>query len=139
MTPQQLAAIHAECFTVQRPWSAEEFADMLDAETVFMCAQPDGFALARIAGPEAELLTLAVRPAAQGKGLGRQLLRQYEAEARRRGATEAFLEVAVDNEAAIHLYRSVGYEDAGRRKDYYQGPQGSRISCLVMRKELAAV
>lgn len=137
MTPQQLAAIHAECFTVPRPWSAEEFADMLGTESIFLCAQPEGFALGRIAGPEAELLTLAVRPAEQGKGLGRQLLRQYEAEARKRGATEAFLEVAVHNDAAIHLYRSEGYADAGWRKDYYEGPTGSKISCLVLSKELA--
>jgi ribosomal-protein-alanine N-acetyltransferase len=133
MTSQQLAAIHAECFTVPRPWSAEEFADMLG-----LCAQPDGFALGRVAGPEAELLTLAVRPAEQGKGTGRQLLRQYEAEARKRGATEAFLEVAVDNDIAIHLYRSEGYTDAGWRKDYYEGPTGTKISCLVLRKELAS-
>jgi ribosomal-protein-alanine N-acetyltransferase len=138
MTSQQLAAIHAECFTVPRPWSAEEFADMLGAENIFLCAQPDGFALGRVAGPEAELLTLAVRPAEQGKGTGRQLLRQYEAEARKRGATEAFLEVAVDNDIAIHLYRSEGYTDAGWRKDYYEGPTGTKISCLVLRKELAS-
>lgn len=137
MTPQQLAAIHADCFTVPRPWSAEEFADLLDADTTFLCAQDDGFALGRTAGPEAELLTLAVRPAEQGKGLGRKLLRQYESEARKRGATEAFLEVAVDNAPAIHLYRSEGYADAGWRKDYYEGPTGVKISCLVLRKELA--
>ena len=137
MTPQQLAAIHAECFTVPRPWSAEEFADLLASDTTFLCAQPDGFALGRTAGPEAELLTLAVRPAARGKGLGRQLLRQYEAEARKRAATEAFLEVAVDNDAAIHLYRSEGYRDAGWRKDYYEGPTGSTVSGLVLSKELA--
>lgn len=137
MTPQQLAAIHAACFTVPRPWSEEEFAELLDSSNVFQCALPEGFAIGRIAGPEAELLTLAVHPKEQGKGLGRQLLRQYEAEARRRGATEAFLEVAVNNDPAIHLYRSEGYADAGWRKDYYEGPAGIKISCLVLRKELA--
>ena len=137
MTPQQLAAIHAECFTLPRPWSAEEFTDLLKSRNIFQCNLPSGFALGRVAGPEAELLSLAVRPAEQGKGLGRQLLRQYEAEARRRGATEAFLEVAVDNDAAIHLYRSEGYADAGWRKDYYEGPTGAKLSCLVLRKELA--
>lgn len=137
MTPQQLAAIHAECFTLPRPWSAEEFTELLKSANVFQCALPAGFALGRVAGPEAELLTLAVRPAEQGKGIGRQLLRQYEAEARKRGATEAFLEVAVDNAPAIHLYRSEVYTDAGWRKDYYQGPAGAKISCLVLHKDLA--
>lgn len=138
MTPEQLAAIHAECFTLPRPWSAEEFTDLLKSRNIYQCNLPAGFALCRVAGPEAELLTLAVRPAEQGRGLGRQLIRQFESEAIRRGASEAFLEVAVGNLAAIHLYRSEGYSDAGLRKDYYEGPRGSKVSCLVLRKELAA-
>ncbi len=137
MTPKQLAAIHAECFTLPRPWSAEEFTDLLKSRNIFQCNLPAGFALGRVAGPEAELLTLAVLPAEQGQGIGRQLVRQFEGEAIRRGASEAFLEVAVQNDAAIYLYRSEGYRDAGMRKDYYDGPKGSKLSCLVLRKELA--
>ncbi len=139
MTPAQLAAIHAECFTLPRPWSAGEFTDLLKSRNIYQCDLPAGFALGRVAGPEAELLTLAVLPAEQGKGFGRQLVRQFEAEAVRRGASEAFLEVAVGNDAAIHLYRSEGYVDAGFRKDYYDSPKGPKVACLVLRKELAPV
>jgi ribosomal-protein-alanine N-acetyltransferase len=136
VTPKQLAEIHAECFTLPRPWSESEFLDLLRSRNIFQCTVPVGFGLGRVAGPEAELLTLAVRPPDQGKGYGRQLLREFEAEAILRGATEAFLEVVVENDAAIHLYRSEGYADAGLRKDYYDGPKGTKASCLILRKLL---
>lgn len=138
MTPAGLAAIHAACFTVPRPWSAAEFADLLTSQNIYQCDTPAGFALGRVAGPEAELLTLAVRPADRGKGLGRNLLRAFEAEALRRGATEAFLEVALSNTSAIRLYRAEGYAASGIRKDYYDGPRGAKVSCLVMRKSISA-
>ena len=138
MTPADLAAIHAACFTVPRPWSAAEFSDLLKSRNIFQCDLPAGFALGRIAGPEAELLTLAVLPDAQGKGLGRYLVRVFETESRLRGASEAFLEVAIGNDSAIHLYRTEGYRKSGIRKDYYDGPNGAKVTCLVMRKDLSA-
>ena len=138
MTPLQLSEIHAACFTLPRPWSAAEFTDLLKSRNIYLCDYTAGFALGRVAGSEAELLTLAVRPDQQGRGIGRQLLRDFEAEARRRGATEAFLEVAVGNAAAIRLYNTEDFTESAIRKDYYDGPNGLKASCLVMRKDLSA-
>lgn len=137
MTPRQLSEIHAACFTLPRPWSEAEFTDLLRSRNIYLCEHAAGFALGRVAGPEAELLTLAVLPERQGQGIGRALLRDFEAEALRRGAEEAFLEVAVGNAAAIHLYRSDSFEESAIRKDYYDGPKGAKVSCLVMRKDLS--
>jgi len=136
MTPQQLSEIHGECFTLPRPWSAAEFTDLLKSRNIFLCEGAGGFALGRVAGPEAELLTLAVHPDQRRRGLGRQLLQEFETEARRRGAAEAFLEVAVGNAAAIRLYHAADFTESAVRKDYYDAPNGDKVSCLILRKDL---
>ena len=138
MTPKRMAEIHAACFSMPRPWSDAEFTDLLRSRDVFLCEAPAGFALGRVAGPEAELLTLAVLPEARRQGAGTALVADFENEAKRRGATEAFLEVSDQNPTAIRLYDTAGYQNAGRRKGYYQGPDSARADCIVMRKDLTA-
>jgi ribosomal-protein-alanine N-acetyltransferase len=94
------------------------------------------FALGRVVVDEAELLTLAVDPNAQGKGLGRIALEAYETEACRRGAEISFLEAATTNTVAIKLYMSHGYSESGRRRAYYTAPDGSKIDAFVFSKPL---
>jgi ribosomal-protein-alanine N-acetyltransferase len=77
--------------------------------------------LARVAGGEAEILTLAVAPYARGRGLGRALLCAAIAQAERAGAEEMFLEVGSDNPAARALYAGLGFVNVGARKAYYRG------------------
>ncbi len=134
MTPKQMAAIHGKCFTHPRPWSAQEFTDLLASDTVFMCKAAQGFALGRVAGPEVELLTIAVDPNYHRQGIARALMDVFEKCAIKKGAKEAFLEVAEDNTAAIALYKAFGFTQEGLRKDYYARSTSVRISALVMTK-----
>ena len=136
--PEALAALHALCFTTPRPWSAAEFAGLMAQPQVFLICLPEGLALARMAGPEAELLTLAVHPAAQRRGHGRALLRGWMNEAETRGASDAYLEVASDNHSAINLYLGEGFQELGRRRGYFQRPDGTRLDALIMHKALAS-
>ena len=94
---------------------------------------PQGFLLGRIAGDEAELLTLAVAPEARGQGEGRALVRGFLKDCRDRGAKAVFLEVAADNAAAIGLYRATGWSQVGQRRSYY----APGLDALVMRHDLA--
>lgn len=138
MTPQDMARLHHACFTAPRPWHAEEFADLLRQKTVFHEAMDQaGFLLGRVVADEAELLTLAVDPAARRRGYGRALTRAFETAAKRRGAARAFLDVACTNRAAIALYESQGYAPCAERPAYYQTPGGDPITALVMEKALA--
>jgi [ribosomal protein S18]-alanine N-acetyltransferase len=114
-----LAALHAACFP--DAWSGQAIADLLAAPGTFAFANDDGFALARVAAGEAEILTLAVAPPARGKGLGRALLQAAIRKARDDGATTMFLEVGVDNPSALALYAGLGFTKVGNRKAYYQG------------------
>ena len=132
MTPDTLARIHAASFTQPRPWTETEFTDLARDPANFLIAYTEGFLLGRTGLDEAELLTLAVAPEARRLGIGAALLSRFETEARTRGAVTAFLEVASDNAPAQALYRAAGWQDAGRRRNYY----AAGIDAVVMRKDL---
>jgi ribosomal-protein-alanine N-acetyltransferase len=52
--------------------------------------------------------------------------------ARRGDAKRIFLEVAEDNEAALALYRKLGFQEVGRRKRYYARRDGEPADALTM-------
>jgi ribosomal-protein-alanine N-acetyltransferase len=137
MTPEGLAALHALAFAdVPRPWTAAEFAALLAEPTTLVAARQDGFALGRVAGPEAELLTLAVHPGARRRGVGRMLVGAFEAAAALRGAAEVLLEVSATNAAARGLYDGLGYLPVGRRRGYYRPAAGPPVDALLLRRGL---
>ena len=108
-----LAVLHAACFP--DPWNAAAISALLVAPGTFAYAHEDGFVLARVAGGEAEILTLAVAPAARGRGLGHALLRAAIVRAQELGAETMFLEVGADNPAARALYAALGFTKVGDR------------------------
>lgn len=132
MTPEAMAALHGQCFTTPRPWTTAEIAGLLADPHVFALQVPQGFLMGRVVAGEAELLTLAVDPAARRQGTGRQLVAGFLAEAARRGAESAFLEVAFGNAAARALYAAAGFAPAGTRRGYYHRPDGSREDALIL-------
>ncbi|WP_233270541.1 GNAT family N-acetyltransferase [Chachezhania sediminis] len=136
MTPAAMARLHAAAFTRSRPWTEAEFADLLDGPGTFAAGDDRAFVLARVIAGEAELLTIATDPALQRQGLARTLMDEWQALAMARGATQAFLEVAADNDAARALYAACAYAEAGRRKGYYHRSDGSRVDALVMTRAL---
>ena len=138
MPAEDLAALHATAFTdTPRPWTAAEIAALLAQPGTLLAEAPRAFALGRVAGPEAELLTLAVHPDARRRGLARALVGRIEAMAAAAGAEEIFLEVAATNAAARALYAGLGYAQTGRRPRYYARPAAPPVDALVLRKRLA--
>jgi ribosomal-protein-alanine N-acetyltransferase len=120
---EALAAHHALSFA--EAWSADSFARMLAIPGTFGAVARGageivGFVLARAGGGEGEILTIGVDPQKRRQGVGRALLTAAIAEARRRGATDIFLEVGEDNEAALSLYLREGFHAIGRRPGYYR-------------------
>jgi ribosomal-protein-alanine N-acetyltransferase len=129
-----LATLHALAFQPGERWTAATLATQLGIPGVFGLFWPDsGMVLARVAADEAEILTIAVVPAARRAGLGRALLRAAEQEASTRGARTMFLEVAPGNAAAGALYAAAGYAEVGRRPRYY--PDGS--DALILARPLS--
>ncbi|MEM8581089.1 MAG: ribosomal protein S18-alanine N-acetyltransferase [Pseudomonadota bacterium] len=136
MTPRDLADLHARCFVTPRPWSEAEFTAILSGAGALLYTLEHGFLLGRIAGPEAELLTISVDPERRRAGYGSRLLAEFEEDARNRGAIEVFLEVAANNSAARQLYASAGYVKTGVRQKYYRQPDGAKTDALILSKAL---
>lgn len=129
-TAARLADLHAGAFSV--PWDATAFESLLGQAGVFAVEVPEGFILIRSVADEAEILTLAVEPAARRRGLGARLVRDGAATAAAHGAARLFLEVADDNQAALALYAGAGFTEAGRRPGYYARPDGRRQDALIL-------
>ena len=129
-TAARLADLHAAAFAA--PWDAAAFETLLGQAGVFAIEVPQGFILIRSVADEAEILTLAVAPAAGRQGLGTRLVRDGAAAAAARGAARLFLEVADDNVAALALYAGAGFVEAGRRPGYYARPEGCRQDALIL-------
>ena len=129
MTPDQLAQIHRDAFVHERSWQAAEFAELLAKPYNHCLSTKGGFALIQTFEDEAELLTLAVSPAHQRKGIAQELITRWISTS---DASTAFLEVAADNNPAIALYSKNGFTQSGLRKDYYKRPSGLAIDALLM-------
>ena len=84
-------------------------------------------------GEVADVMTLAVAPRSQGRGLGGLLLAELVGRARRGGADYLMLEVRADNAAARHLYDRAGFEVLTTRRRYYQPGD---VDAHVMRRVL---
>jgi ribosomal-protein-alanine N-acetyltransferase len=132
MTPEDMAALHAQCFqAAPRPWSTQEFAVYAQDTNVLIHCIHGSFGVVRVIADEAELLTLAVDPARRRQGLGDALVQSLCAGAKVAGAQDMFLEVAADNAAACALYAKHGFARVGRRPAYYAG-----TDALVLRRAM---
>ena len=128
---EALALLHTACFK-EAAWSAETFQDFFTSTkwgqitgwVTLENAETCGFILARQVDLdcetlECEILTFSVHPSHQGKGIGRALLKKLLETV----SGPIFLEVAVDNGAALHLYKTEGFKVVGTRPNYYTGKE----------------
>ena len=136
-----LARIHRLSF--EEPWTEDFFRHIVAEPGVIarvaaraIGAALQAFVLIRTVAGESEILTIATVPEARGKGLARALLIDAAAEATRQQVTAMFLEVAEDNEAALALYRAVGFVSNGRRWQYYHRPNAEPVDALMLRANL---
>jgi ribosomal-protein-alanine N-acetyltransferase len=131
-TSADLEAISAlEEATFTDPWSRNAFALALHAyDTVCTVAEDGcadrpalvGYSVLRRAADEAELLNLAVSRSHRRRRIGGTLLTRALDDARQLGARAVFLEVRTSNHVARALYAGAGFEQAGRRQQYYRRP-----------------
>ena len=143
---KSLARLHGSAFPLSGgSWGATDFYGLLSQPNVFGrralrsgalgAPEPRGFVLLREAGGEAEVLTLAVHPSWQGRGIGRMLMNDAIRELYARRTEALFLEVDEGNAPAIALYKRLGFETVGRRDAYYE-KLGGRATALTMKLSL---
>lgn len=76
-------------------------------------------------------LGMWVLPSHRRRGGGRMLIEAALA-ARPEEVHKIELEVFPENEAAVELYRQMGFEEEGLRRDHYRRQDGSLRSALIM-------
>jgi len=134
-----IAKLHANSF--RHGWSDGEFERMLGernivAHRAMFGRSLHGFILSRLAGGEAEILSVAVASARRGRGLARALLNLHLRRLAGLGVAAVFLEVDEDNEPARRLYQRAGFHEVGRRPGYYQHGPDQTAPALVLRRDL---
>jgi [ribosomal protein S18]-alanine N-acetyltransferase len=131
-----LVAIHSASFDVA--WDEAAMSPFVKAGQASVIGDPiTGFVIIADVLDEAEIMTLAVAPEHRHSGLAKTLLTTQFAVLRRAGTARIFLEVASDNQAARHLYQSLGFTQIGLRKGYYHRADGTREDALTFAKTLA--
>lgn len=123
----RVAAIEREAFSV--PWQESTFRRLLGGRRIRAWTavapedgEPAGYAVMWFRGSGAQLGNLAVAGAHRRRGIGRRLVRRALRAARDSDARHLILEVRESNEAALALYRSLGFRLLGRRRAYYRSP-----------------
>lgn len=122
-------------------WTRSQCAGILPMSGVSLIlarqsdGRPLGFSLFRTLAGEAELLLLAVAPPHRRNGVGRRLLDEFVGRARAGGAGRVHLEVR-DGNPAVAMYRAAGFEQVGRRSQYYKGKDGGRFDAITLARDL---
>ncbi len=141
--PMRVADV-AEVLAIERaayqfPWSEGIFRDCLRVgyvcRVVTVERQIMAYGVMSLGAGEAHILNLCVGEAYRCHGVGRRLLTALVERAALAGMAEAFLEVRPSNTAAIRLYLSLGFEQVGTRRGYYQAV-GGREDAAVLKRAL---
>ena len=96
-----------------------------------------GYGVMLISSDESHILNLCVHPDYQSIGLGKQLLKHFLELAKTHNISRIFLETRPTNFKAIKLYLDLGFNEIGRRRNYYPTKIG-REDALVLAKTLLA-
>lgn len=140
MTDDDVAAImKIETRAYQYPWSEGIFRDCMRVGYACWVCEENGdiqaYGVMSIAVGECHILNLCVKPEEQGRGLGRRILHRLLNIARQYEVDTAILEVRPSNHRAIQLYVSEGFNEIGKRKNYYPAQNG-REDALILARSL---
>jgi ribosomal-protein-alanine N-acetyltransferase len=128
------AVLKIEYAAFSHPWTRGIFLDSLksyDCWVMFDGQQQVGHGVINVIIDEAHLLNITIKPESQGRGFGLLLLERLMQRAMQLKAGECFLEVRASNQSAYRLYERYGFNEIGRRRDYYPAV-GGREDALVM-------
>ena len=131
----QVAELEKLCFSA--PWSENSIAHELTTDYSFWLVAEDdgvvaGYIGSQIAFPEADVMNVAVRPEYRRRGIGEILVEALTTHLRNIDCESLTLEVRASNAPAIALYEKLGFQQVGRRPNYYRDP---KEDALILRKD----
>ena len=125
---EELEKIERICFS--RPWSRKMLAEELENQcAAFLVAEDSvsgrvlGYAGLMVVADEGYITNVAVFPEYRRQGIAAQILQVFLQFAAANHLAFLTLEVRPSNAAAIALYQGFGFEEVGRRKNYYDLPK----------------
>lgn len=126
----QVAEIEKQNFSI--PWSLESFRESMMLEhTIYLVAEEKeivtGYCGMYRVFNEGEIVNVAVDSKYRRRGVAKELLEQLLKESEALNVDNFFLEVRESNEAAINLYKKLGFTEAGIRRDFYEKPRENAI------------
>ena len=131
----QVAALEKQCFS--EPWSENSVASELSNPLSAWLVAMDGDALAGYVGSqsvmgESDMMNIAVDAHYRRQGIAQALVKELVAQLKEKGNHSLTLEVRISNAPAIALYEKLGFEQVGKRPNYYRNP---KEDALILRKE----
>lgn len=131
-----VSRMEAECFGGEA-WSYATLVSAFESGANFGLVAEDGgevigYGCITCAADSSDLENVVVAEEYRRSGIGRAIVEGLLAEAKKRGAEKAFLEVRVSNSAAMSMYLKCGFAGVYARTRYYADGE----DCLVMSKSL---
>lgn len=119
-------------------WKAADFESCLQQACSLWVAVDHaqkilGFCVWQQVLDEVSLLSIAVEPSQQGKGIGKAMLQHCIQHTQEQGGQQLFLEVRASNQHAIAFYEYAGFNEMGRRRHYYRCATGREDALLMGR------
>lgn len=134
---EELEKLERICFS--RPWSRKMLAEELDNECAAFLVAEDamtgkvvGYAGLLVVADEGYITNVAVFPEYRRQGIAAQIIQVFINFAMGNRLAFLTLEVRPSNAAAIALYQGFGFEEVGRRKNYYDLP---KEDALILTRE----
>lgn len=131
----EIAALETLCFS--QPWSENSIASELNNPlSLWLVAEVEGAPVGYIGSQsvlgESDVMNVAVSPDHRRQGIGEALVLSLVEELKKLGNHCLSLEVRCSNTPARTLYEKLGFEEVGRRPNYYRNP---KEDALILRKE----
>lgn len=129
---EEIAQIEIESFKNQDPWSKNMFAELLDNSLAVCFAAMEnievaGYLVAYHIFDEMQILNIAVKESKRHRKIATGLFDAVFHYAKSEKIKEFTLEVRPSNIAAINLYKKLGFEIDGVRKNYYANPKEDAV------------
>lgn len=125
---EELEKLERICFS--RPWSRKMLAEELENQCAAFLVAEDGvsgrvlgYAGLMVVADEGYITNVAVFPEYRRQDIAAQILQVFLQFAAANHLAFLTLEVRPSNAAAIALYQGFGFEEVGRRKNYYDLPK----------------
>ena len=106
----------------EKKWAKKDFYSFIsNQDNIFILSHPKplGYLKARVTKDEIEIISILIDKRFRKVGMGKSLLNELLNIALKKKIQNIFLEVSVENQIAINLYKKFNFIKVGKRKNYY--------------------